>query len=110
MDPKTGGPPNGINYITPYLNDLNVETTIVCLDKPNELFIKNSTIKMIALAQNKTAWQYNSQLYSWLINNLINYDVVTVHGLWLYQNYAVAKAIKTLRKKHLRIIYFYSII
>jgi len=101
MDPKTGGPPNGINYITPYLNDLNVETTIVCLDKPNELFIKNSTIKMIALAQNKTAWQYNSQLYSWLINNLINYDVVTVHGLWLYQNYAVAKAIKTLRKKHL---------
>ncbi len=99
MDPKTGGPPNGINYITPFLNELNVETTIVCLDKTNELFIKNSTIKTVALSQNKTAWQYNSQLYNWLINNLINYDVVIVHGLWIYNNYAVAKAVNVLKKQ-----------
>jgi hypothetical protein len=41
MDPKTGGPPNGINYITPFLNEQNIETTILCLDNPEESFIKN---------------------------------------------------------------------
>ncbi|MFZ4796132.1 MAG: glycosyltransferase [Bacteroidia bacterium] len=98
MDLKSGGPPNGIIYITPYLNELNIETTIVCLDNPDELFLKNCNCKIIALAQNKTSWQYNSKLYNWLINNLANYDVVLVHGIWIYHSYAVSKAIKSLKK------------
>lgn len=98
MDPKTGGPPNGINYITPYLNELNIATTIVCLDNPEELFLKKCNCKIIALAENKTSWQYNSKLYNWLLNNLANYDVVLVHGIWIYHSYAVSKAIKSLKK------------
>lgn len=98
MDPKTGGPPNGINYITPCLNELNVETTIVCLDNVDELFIKNSQNNIIALAEKKTSWQYSKKLFHWLINNLKDYDVVIVHGIWIYHSFAVTKAIKALRK------------
>lgn len=96
MNPITGGPPNGINYITPYLNELNVETTILCLDNPNDDFIKNSTFKIIALGQNKGAWQYNPDLYNWLTKNLLHFDAVIVHGIWIYHTYAVAKAIRKL--------------
>jgi glycosyltransferase involved in cell wall biosynthesis len=98
MDPKTGGPPNGINYITPFLNELNIETTILCLDNPEENFIKNSPHKIIALAENKTSWQYNANLYNWLYYHLANFDVVIVHGIWIYHSFAVTKAIKELRK------------
>ncbi len=98
MDPKTGGPPNGINYITPFFNELNVETTIVCLDNVDELFIKNSQNIIIALAEKKTSWQYSKKLFHWLINNLKDYDVVIVHGIWIYHSFAVTKAIKALRK------------
>lgn len=98
MNPKTGGPPNGIKYITPFLDELNIETTIVCLDDINDEFIKKSSLNIIALNENKTPWQYNSKLYNWLLNNLINYDTVIVHGIWLYHTYAVSEAVNTLRK------------
>ena len=90
--------PNGIKYITPFLDELNIETTIVCLDDINDEFIKKSSLNIIALNENKTPWQYNSKLYNWLLNNLINYDAVIVHGIWLYHTYAVSKAVNTLRK------------
>lgn len=108
MNPKTGGPPNGINYITPFLNELNVETTILCLDNPEENFIKNSPHKIIALAEKKTSWQYSKKLFHWLINNLKDYDVVIVHGIWIYNSFAVSKAIKNLRKSnpHFQIKHF----
>ena len=98
MNPETGGPPNGINYISPFLNELNTATTILCLDSPEESFIKNSQINIIALAENKTSWQFSSNLYHWLINNLEDFDVVIVHGIWIYHSYAVSKAIKNLKK------------
>lgn len=98
MDPKTGGPPNGIKYITPFLDELNIETTIVCLDNLDDEFIKKTSLNIVALNENKTPWQYNSRLYNWFLNNLINYDAVTVHGIWLYHTYAVSKAVNTLRK------------
>lgn len=108
MDPKTGGPPNGIKYITPFLDELNIETTIVCLDNIADEFIKNTTLNIIALNQNKTPWQYNSSLYNWLLNNLLNFDAVIVHGIWLYHTFAVSKAVNTLRKtnQQFKINYF----
>ena len=108
MDPKTGGPPNGIKYMTPFLVELNIETTIICLDSTADEFIKYTNLNIIALNENKTPWQYNSKLYNWLLNNLINYDSVIVHGIWLYHTYAVSKAIKALksRNKLLNLSYF----
>lgn len=108
MDPKTGGPPNGIKYMTHFLVELNIETTIICLDSTADEFIKNTNLNIIALNENKTPWQYNSRLYNWLLNNLINYDSVIVHGIWLYHTYAVSKAIKALksRNKLLNLSYF----
>lgn len=108
MDPKTGGPPNGIKYITPFLDELNIETTIVCLDNVDDEFIKKTALNIIALNENKTPWQYNSRLYNWLLNNLTNYDAVVVHGIWLYHTFAVSKAVNTLRKtnQQFKIKYF----
>ena len=80
------------------MDELNIETTIVCLDNVNDEFIKKTSLNIIALNENKTPWQYNSKLYNWLLNNLINYDAVIVHGIWLYHTYAVSKAVNTLRK------------
>ena len=56
MDPKTGGPPNGIKYITPFLDELNIETTIVCLDNVDDEFIKKTSLNIIALNENKMSW------------------------------------------------------
>ncbi len=100
LDPKTGGPPHGIKSITPFLEELNIDTTIVCLDNDANEFIKNTTLDIIALNEKKTPWQYNSRLYNWLLNNLTNYDAVIVHGIWLYHTYAVTKAIKTLKTRN----------
>ena len=97
MDPRLGGPVNGIIKSIDILRQFEVEREIVCFDDEDVSYIKNKHFKIHALGKAKSAWHYNSKLEKWLEQNLENYDYVIVHGLWLYHSYAVRKVFEKLR-------------
>lgn len=99
LNPIKGGPGQAIRNVIPELKTLGVSNVVTCLDAEDATFIKESPCPVHALGEVNNAWHYHPRLMSWLINHLVNFDVVIVHGLWLYHSYAVYKALKNLQKK-----------
>ena len=98
MNPASGGPCQGIRNSIPELEKLGIHNEVVCLDDPREQFKTNDTFKIYALGPAKTPWCYSNKLFPWLRENLIRFDAVIVHGLWLYNGYATLKAINSIQK------------
>src|SRR4051794_35330867 len=101
MNPSHGGPCQGIRNSIPELELLGVHNEVLSLDVPHAPFLGKDTFTIHALGGARSSWNYNSKLIPWLENNLHRFDVVIVHGLWLYQSYAVNKVISYLKYKAL---------
>lgn len=98
MNPKHGGPCQGIRNSIPALQYLGADNEVVCLDEPNEEFIKKDNFVIHALGASKGGWAYNKDLKFWLAQNFEKYDVLIVHGIWSYHSYAAVKSIIKNRK------------
>ncbi len=98
MDPIYGGPCQGIRNAVSAMQKLGVTTEVVSLDSPNKLFEEDS-FKIHALGPSITPWGYSSKLIPWLLDNISNYDVIVIDGLWQYYTYAVYKAVDKLKRK-----------
>ena len=99
MNPKQGGPCQGLRNAIPELARLGVSNEVVCLDSPEETFLTQDKFKIVALGPAKTSWCYSDKLKPWLLSNICNYDIVIIHGLWQFHGYAVFKALKHLKKE-----------
>lgn len=99
MDPATGGPCQGIRNLVPELKKIGLRNEVVCLDEEDSSFLEDDGFKIHALGKGKGPWCYNGELIPWLIKNLHRFDVVVIHGLWLYPSYAVTKAMKYLKNE-----------
>lgn len=98
MHPKTGGPCQGIRNLNPYLTKSGFEVEVVTLDE--ESIDYTDEFHVVKLGKGITPYLYHPKLYEWLVQHLSNYDVVSVHGIWQYHNYAVYKAIRNLKKQN----------
>lgn len=98
MNPSAGGPCQGIRNSIPELERLGVRNEVVSMDSPSAAFLGKDPFLIHAVGRSKGPWAYAPQLMSWLIGNLSGFDVVIIHGLWLYHGYAVRKALKQLAK------------
>lgn len=97
MSPQSGGPAQGIRNNIPFWQAQGVRPIVVCLDEPSELFAQDDTI--IALGNPNNRWGYSPALEQWLLHHLLEYDVVLVHGLWLYCGSVTMKVLKQLRQQ-----------
>ncbi len=97
MDPASGGPAQGIRNNVPFWQQQGIAPTILSFDSVGSDF--KDTFSFICIGPSSTPWGYAPKAMHWLLLNLQHYDVVIIHGLWLYNGYAVTKAIKKL--KHL---------
>jgi len=100
MNPEIGGPSQAIRYLFPFFTENYSKPDVVCLNE-NGIFADDvEKINIIPLGDSYGPWQYNKRLFTWLIDNLVNYDFVIIHGLWVYNSFAVTKAMNALRKKN----------
>src|SRR5690554_4640847 len=99
MDPSSGGPCQGIRNAIPALAELGVCNEVVCMDDPQAEFLDKDDFEIHALGPAKNAWAYSPKLIPWLKDNLNRFDVVIVHGLWLYPGYAVLKVYQSIQGK-----------
>lgn len=106
MNPKGGGPCQGIRNTIPALQNIGVENEVVCLDASDSEYLGKDPFKIHTLGAPKGPWAYNKNLIPWLVNNASKYNAIIIHGLWQYNSYAVYKAIMQLRKQGKSIPYF----
>ena len=99
LNPASGGPAQHIRLITPYLDSLAVETTVICMDEPSEPYLENLGFKIIAIGKPITPWQFNFKLAKLLKKIIPSFDIVIQHGLWLYPGFALNEVVKKLSSK-----------
>lgn len=98
MKPEMGGVTVAIQMLASGLNSLGVENEIVSLDHPNSPFLKEHPLIVHALGPGDKIWRYSSKLIPWLKINSLRFDAMIVHGLWLFNGYALKSALRSFQK------------
>ena len=99
MNPTQGGPSQGIRNSIPEMSKLGIKNEVVCFDKGDEDYCGQDHFNIFYLGPSKGPYSYCPNLSSWLKNNLTNYDVVIIHGLWLYNSYGTYKVWHKMKDK-----------
>jgi glycosyltransferase involved in cell wall biosynthesis len=93
MDPKHGGPCQGIRNSIPALISIGIKNEVVCLDEPSADYLQKDNFKIHALGSPKNSWGYSAKLTEWVKLHSKEYDIIIIHGLWLYHSFSSVKAI-----------------
>ncbi len=101
-NPKAGGPIQGIRYYQSTLVQLGCSRDIVTFEDSNDVIDWDFpvTLKVHSLGKVNNPFSYNALFFPFLKNNLSNYDVVIIHGLWLYHSICTFLAFKLIQKNN----------
>ena len=66
MNPKSGGPCQGIRNINPHLAALGVDVEVVCTNNKEEEFQTEDDFIIHKIGKGKTAYRYQPLLLKWL--------------------------------------------
>lgn len=101
MDPKVGGVCQAVRTIVKGLGAYPaVQNTVISFDAVDASFIGENSNYVQALGSGKGPWFYNANYLPWLLQNLPQFDVVILHGLWNYQGFGLIKALNQLKNQH----------
>lgn len=88
VNPKGGGPIEGVRQRSLQLAQMGHTVEIVSLDDPHEEFLKRFPITVHALGPSRGGYGYNPKLVPWLEDNAAKYHAVIVNGIWEYNGFA----------------------
>jgi glycosyltransferase involved in cell wall biosynthesis len=89
VDPRNGGPIEGVNQLSAAYQKLGIVVEICSMDLPTAEYIQTSFAKVHALGPSLGKYTYCRRLVPWLKANAQAYDAVIVNGLWQYVGFAV---------------------
>ncbi len=91
IDPRKGGVSQAVRTMALQLTRLGVINEVLTLDSPEKN--AENIFCVHSVGPSKGPWSYSVALIPWLMNNFSRFDIIIVHGLWLYQGFAVRKAL-----------------
>ena len=94
VDPRGGGPIEGLMRIHGALEALGHQGEILCLDAPDFEHVLSYPGRIHALGPVRGTYGYTSALAPWLKQNAGNYDAVIINGLWQYIGLAAWRALR----------------
>ena len=97
MDPKGGGPSQGIRNSIPAQLALGRVNEVVCLDAPTCEYGCIDCFPIHKVGKGSSPWHYHRSFAPWLSEHLSQYEAVIIHGLWQYASYAVTHQIAKMR-------------
>jgi glycosyltransferase involved in cell wall biosynthesis len=97
LNPKMGGVAQAVKTLVSELAKKLINNEVATLDDDSSQYPTHDNFIYHPLGPGKGPWRYNAKLYDWLKANNDRFDVVIIHGLWLYYSFAAHKAIF---KKH----------
>lgn len=99
VDPRAGGPVEGLRQSARFHREGGHETTVVSCDPPESRTTEEEPFTCQPLGPGRYGWAFSSTLRPWLEENLPRFDLVIVHGLWLYPSHAATQAYRRLQAK-----------
>jgi glycosyltransferase involved in cell wall biosynthesis len=91
MDPRAGGPCQGIRNLAPEVLAAGHHVEMVCLDAPDAVYLAEEKLSVHALGKGLGSWGYKPNLRTWLDKNLPRFDAVILNGLWQYPGYVMSR-------------------
>lgn len=94
VNPKGGGPIEGVKQLNSPLRSLGMELEVACCDAPDASWLSTIDLPVVhALGPSKGTYAYTPRLLPWLRENASRFDAVIVEGLWQYHGFAVRQAL-----------------
>jgi glycosyltransferase involved in cell wall biosynthesis len=97
VDPRGGGPLEGVRQRGLRLEQLGHSVELVTLDDPAAPFVQGFPLKVHALGPPRSSYRYSAALVPWLRAHAAEYDALIVNGLWQYHSFAVWRVLKSLK-------------
>lgn len=100
MNPKQGGICQAVKTMSKGLTDRGIRNEILCFDQPNAVRAVEETVPVHPLGAGFGSWNYQPLYIHWLLENIIRFEVIILHGLWQYNGFGLQKALKIWKRKH----------
>jgi glycosyltransferase involved in cell wall biosynthesis len=97
VDPKGGGPMEGVKQYGHRFEELGNHVEVVTLDDPAESFVNNYPLKVHALGPAMGGYRYTPKLAKWLTEYAKEYDTIIVNGLWQYHGFGAWRVLHRLQ-------------
>jgi glycosyltransferase involved in cell wall biosynthesis len=93
LDPKYGGPIEGLLKSSEALSKLGHMTEVATLDSPNSPWLNDFPFPVHAFGRTLRLYEFSPRLVGWLRVNAPRFDVVIQHGVWNFSGFATWKAL-----------------
>jgi glycosyltransferase involved in cell wall biosynthesis len=93
LDPRGGGPMEGIRQISQAAQEWGQQTTVLTLDAPGQPYHEGNPFRVVALGPGVTGYGYSPRVAPWLREHAGEFDAVVVNGIWQYSSFAVWRAL-----------------
>src|SRR5262245_41848252 len=100
VDPRHGGPMEGVRQRGRRLVEMGHSVEIATLDAPSEPFLASFPLPVHALGPGRSTWGYSPRLVPWLCAHAPSFDAVVVNGLWRYHSFGAWRALRRLGKPY----------
>jgi glycosyltransferase involved in cell wall biosynthesis len=95
IDPRAGGPAEGVRQSGLNMTALGHEVEVVTLDDPAAPWLAAFPLTVHALGPSRGNYGLTPHLVPWLTTHAARFDAVIVNGLWQYHSYGAWKALRT---------------
>lgn len=99
LDPRFGGPSEHIRQITPLLQAQGIDTTLVCLDDPEDPWLTTGPAS-IALGPGRGTYGYARGVIEQLTALARSHDLLMIDGLWQFHGLATWRAAQQLSRPY----------
>lgn len=94
VDPRAGGPVEGVKQMGVMLRTMGHTVEVACLDAPGADWLRDFPLPVHALGPAKGHYGYTPTLVPWLKANAPAFDAVIVDGLWQYNGLGSWRALR----------------
>lgn len=94
VDPRTGGPVEGVKQMGAMLRSWGHTVEVACLDDPQADWLSSFPLPVHALGPAQGHYRYAPRLVPWLRAHASGFDAVIVDGLWQYNGFGTWRALR----------------
>jgi len=92
LNPKMGGVAQAVKTLVNELSKKSIDNEVATLDEQSAPYLPHGEFICHPLGPGKGPWKYNRKLLNWIKANNNRFDIVIIHGLWLYYSFAAHRA------------------
>lgn len=95
VDPRKGGPIEGLKQLSSINRKQGHQVEVLCLDKPDDPWVRDCPLTCHAMGPCHIGnYQYSPRWVPWLKANAHRFDAVIVNGIWQYHAFGTWQALR----------------